>query len=116
MSRQDGSRRGGFWRIDDRTGFRVRGDESIKEWTGAIVARGDYEPRHPQDFVRGKADRVAVPDPRSEPADTFQAPAGGPFMLVQRDSADRAALEIIDGDITIYGGRGDRAQPSPSDF
>lgn len=59
--------RGDFWRICDRCGGKVRQSATAKEWTGLIVCRtGCYEARHPQDFVRGRADRQAVNDPRPE--------------------------------------------------
>lgn len=98
-------RRGDFWRIDDRTGFRVRASQTRKEWTGEIVAKGDYEARHPQDFVRARRDNPRVPDPRPEPADRFQFPAGGPFFFVVSDGEDRKCLETMGGQFMVYRGR-----------
>lgn len=48
------------------------------EWTGALVCVGEgtndcYEPRHPQQYVKGRADRQAVPNPRPEGPDRFQS-------------------------------------------
>jgi len=60
----DKYRKGGFYRISDRSGERVRASDTVKEWNGAIVSKDEYEARHPQDFVRGKADKQSVPDPR----------------------------------------------------
>jgi hypothetical protein len=34
------------------------------EWNGAIVDRADAEQRNQQDFVRAKADKQSVPNPR----------------------------------------------------
>ena len=65
---------GDFWRICDCCGFQVRASETRKRWDGLIVCRADWEPRHPQDFVRGKADRQTVPEPRPEPVPTFIGP------------------------------------------
>ena len=63
---------GGWYRICDRCGFKRRHYDTRKEWTGLIVCADTcWEPRHPQDFVRGVADRQRVPDPRPEPTDTF---------------------------------------------
>jgi len=59
------------WKICDRCGFRYRASSTRKEWTGLIVCNACWDPRHPQDFVRGIADHQAVPDPRPEPADVF---------------------------------------------
>lgn len=61
--------------ICDRCGFKKRNYELRKEWTGLLVCRDTcWEPRHPQDFVRGVADRQAIPDPRPEPDDVFLDP------------------------------------------
>ena len=76
MTVNDGGwRHGGFWRIDSRTGFKVRGYNTVKEWTGSIVDKADFEPRNSQDFVRGLADKQIVPEPRPrDPVDTFIGP------------------------------------------
>ena len=67
--------RGDFWRICDVCGFKCRASETSKRWDGLMVCREDFEPRHPQDFVRGRLDRQNVPDPRPEPADVFIDPS-----------------------------------------
>jgi hypothetical protein len=39
--------------ICDRTGFKIDRHEGLKkEWTGALVRKESWEPRHPQDYVR----------------------------------------------------------------
>jgi hypothetical protein len=67
---------GDFYRVCDRTGFKVRSSLMRKEWTGRIVRSDSYEPRQPQDFVRGVADVQSVPDPRPYPTDVFLGPLG----------------------------------------
>lgn len=67
-------RSGDFYRICDRSGFKVRASETVREWNGLIVRRQDYEERHPQDFVRGRMDRQMVPDARPEPVDNILGP------------------------------------------
>lgn len=57
-------RKGDFLRIDDRSGFRVLASRTKQEWTGRIVDRKLWEPRQPQDFVKGVRDQQAVPQPR----------------------------------------------------
>lgn len=58
--------------ICDRTGFKIKSGDAKREWNGLTVRKESWEPRHPQDFVRGRADRQAVPNARPEPAsDTF---------------------------------------------
>jgi hypothetical protein len=62
---------GDHYRICDRSGFKVRASETVREWNGLIVHRDWHEERNPQDFVRGVADNQTVQDPRPEAADTF---------------------------------------------
>lgn len=64
-------RPGDHWLICDVCGFKIRSSESRKRWDGLRVCRADLEPRHDQDYVRGRADKQRVPDPRPEPTDTF---------------------------------------------
>lgn len=67
--------RPGFWIVEcDRCGREIWSDEARKEWTGLLVCRDDWEPRHPQEFVKGRADRQSVPNPRPTPEDVFQSP------------------------------------------
>jgi hypothetical protein len=65
---------GDHWRICDVCGFRYRASQTFKRWDGLITCSEDWEPRHPQDFVRGRKDRQNAPDPRSEQVDTFLGP------------------------------------------
>lgn len=65
---------GSFWRIDDRSGFKVRAENTRKEWTNLIVATGLWEARQPQDFVKGVTDDQSVPDPRPRQLDVFLGP------------------------------------------
>lgn len=66
---------GGFWRYCERCGKKVRNYDTAKEWDGLIVCFPEcFEERQPQDFVRGVKDNQNVPDPRPEPALSFQGP------------------------------------------
>lgn len=47
---------GNRWVICDRTGMAFRLSEMRREWTGAIVHKDEWEPRHPQDFIQGIVD------------------------------------------------------------
>ena len=65
-------RHGDFLRICDVCGFQYHARDTIKRWDGAWVCRPDWEPRHPQDFVRGRKDNQNVTEPRPDTdADTF---------------------------------------------
>jgi hypothetical protein len=57
--------------VCDRCGFTIWSSEAKKTWDGLIVCPEDWEPRHPQDFVRGRDDKQSVPDPRPYPDDVF---------------------------------------------
>lgn len=62
---------GDFYRICDVCGFKVRASETSKRWDGLMVCKADWEPRHSQDFVRGRRDKQTVPNPRPEAPDVF---------------------------------------------
>lgn len=70
MSRR-GFRSGDFWRVCDVCGFDYRASETSKRWDGRFVCAKDWEPQHPQDFVRAKTDVQRVPNPRPVPTDVF---------------------------------------------
>ena len=57
--------------ICDRTGYKVKASKTRKEWNGLRVRRESWEPRHPQDKIRGVPDHQAVPDPRPWQTDRF---------------------------------------------
>lgn len=46
--------------ICDRTGFKGKKSEMRKEWTGLWVRKEKWEPRHPQDLLRGRKDFPGV--------------------------------------------------------
>jgi len=52
----------------DRSGHVFPASEMRKEWTGMWVHQDYWEPRHPQDFVRGRADNQRVPVARPDPS------------------------------------------------
>ena len=86
----DNYRQGDHYVIDDRTGRKVWASESRMEWTGAIVDRKDFEPRHPQDFVRARPERAIVKNPRPRPVDTF----GGPLDTTLTAAAAAGATSL----------------------
>lgn len=60
----------GEWNaICDRCGFEYKSSQMKKEWNNLRVCKDCYEPRHPQDFVRGKKDDQSVSWTRAEGAD-----------------------------------------------
>ena len=57
--------------ICDRSGFKVRKSQTVKEWTGLVVDKRFTEERHPQDFVRGRPEIMAVQDARPDSDPVF---------------------------------------------
>lgn len=104
---------GDFYRIDERTGRKVRAKDTRKEWTGRIVNVDSWEERQPQDFVRGVRDDQFVPEPRPRQVDTFLGPltttlsakftpSNPPWLLnvvstVRMENGDKLQI-ILDGD------------------
>jgi hypothetical protein len=74
MGRKLHYRMGSFYRVDDRTGFVQRAENTRKEWTGLIVDEARWEPRQPQDLVKSVPDIQAVADPRPLGANVFVGP------------------------------------------
>lgn len=71
-TRNPGYRPGNHWVVCDRCGFDIRASEARETWDGLVVCPEDWEPRHPQDFVRGREDKQAAEDPvRPRPDNTF---------------------------------------------
>lgn len=85
----DNFREGDFYRLDDRTGRKVRASDTRKEWTGRIVSKDGWEPRQPQDFVRGLYDRQTVPNPRPDVLAQFVGP------LTTTMAEDAAAGDVL---------------------
>lgn len=77
---QDAYRHGQWLAICDRCGFQYYSSKLRKEWTGLRVCSGPatndcWEPRHPQDFVRGRKDNQSPPWVRPEPEPVENAPS-----------------------------------------
>jgi hypothetical protein len=57
---------GDYLMICDECGLTYRKSQMSQRWDKLWVCKKDYEPRHPQEYVRGKADNISVPVPRPE--------------------------------------------------
>lgn len=66
---------GDYYQLDDISGFKIRARTSRSVpggiTGGAIVAPKRWEPQHPQDFVRGRADNQMVPEARPRQTNRF---------------------------------------------
>ena len=59
--------KGDYNAICDRCGYKFKASEMKRTWDNLFVCvYGCWEPRHPQDFVKGKADKQVVPIARAE--------------------------------------------------
>jgi len=85
---------GNYWVICDRCGFKRRIKEAKSTWDNLLVCYPEcWEPRHPQDFVRGKADRQSVPIARPEVTTTLRS-------TLLSSAAAMGALTIEVADVT----------------
>ncbi len=62
---------GDYYMRCDRTGRKYLASDMRKEWNGQWVHKDFWEPRHPQDFLRGRKDNQTVPHPRPSGTDVF---------------------------------------------
>lgn len=65
---------GSWYRICDRTGFKVRSYNTRMQWNNIIVRSDVWEPRQPQDFVTGVPDNETVPMARPRSVDSYDGP------------------------------------------
>ena len=85
----------------DNTGLRVLSGDSRKQWDNQIVWKGQFDERHPQEFVRGVVDNFAVKDARPESPDSVTLAAlsvtdeteTGAFIVMAQ--ADAGALKYL---------------------
>jgi len=59
-TRNPGYQAGNHWFECERCGVDYRANEGKREWTGLVVCKNCWEPRHPQDMVRSKEDNTAA--------------------------------------------------------
>jgi len=52
---------GKWWAHCDVCGFKYYNDELRERWDGLMVCKHDYEPDHPQKFLRVPSDKISVP-------------------------------------------------------
>jgi hypothetical protein len=63
--------------ISDRSGMRYRYKDMRKEWTGALVGRDEYEPKHPQlGPFKKVSDAEALKDARPDREEPLTVPVG----------------------------------------
>lgn len=60
--------------ICDCCGFQYKLSQLRKRWDGAMVCSKDWEPRHPQDFVKARPERNHVKNARPGAEPRFVGP------------------------------------------
>jgi len=68
-SRNPGFVAGDYWMVCSVCGFHYRRSQMKERWDKAWVCEKDFELRHPQDFVRGIKEKIAVPIARPDSVD-----------------------------------------------
>ena len=95
----------------DNTGLRVLSGDSRKQWDNQIVWKGQFDERHPQEFVRGVVDNFAVMDARPESPDsvvlatgaaTDQQLTGGVVTLLQLDAGSLKYVSFLRFTLTKF--------------
>lgn len=103
--------------IDDETGLKIRASESMKRWDGARVDRRNWNPRQPQDLVKGREDRQIADIVRSRPVDQFVGPLTTTVTVAKAIGAttisvDSAVRMLVGDRITFTLDNGDTWQTS----
>ena len=64
--------RSGDWNcICDICGIKIKASKTKQRWDGFITCPSCWEPRHSQDFIKVRQDKITVPFLRPRPTDTF---------------------------------------------
>lgn len=67
--------------ISDRSGFQYRLKDMRKEWTGMLVGKDEWEPKHPQlEPRRDISDAQALKDPRPDRVEPMSVYVGIPTV------------------------------------
>ena len=65
------------WGISDRSGFRYRLRDMRKEWTGQLVGKDEFDPKHPQLFPpKAYPDPQALRNPRPDQPEALDVYVG----------------------------------------
>lgn len=57
--------------VCDSCSKKIKASKSKERWDGFRVCSECWEPRHPMDFIRARADKISVPFTRPQPEDQF---------------------------------------------
>ena len=79
--------------LSDRSGFRYRYQDMRREWTGALVGKDEFEPKHPQlGPFKQVSDAEALFNPRPDRVEPLVVFAGATAF-----PSDRRATNAVGG-------------------
>ena len=88
----------GEWNVTcDVCSKKIKAHEAKHRWDGLIVCKDDWEPRHEQDFVKAKSDKITVPFTRPIPTFDFVEIACTAYSkqcLADYGTADCATVDV----------------------
>lgn len=91
----------GAWNaICDVCGHKYKSTEMLKRWDGLMVCKSDWEPDHPQKFLRVREDKISTEWVRSRPEDVFIGPTC--YLWGQSAYADLATADCSRADNTQF--------------
>lgn len=99
----DKYQKGGFYRVDDITGARVRARDTREQWDGAITHKEDWSPRHPQEFLRSKRDDQSVP--KARPVQSIVSSGPDDTVTTADAAAGATSIEVSSSTGFHSGGR-----------
>ena len=94
--------RGDWDAICDSCGRKFKASKLKKRWDGLMVCHQDWEPRQPQDFVRGVSDPQLVPWVRDEATDNFVPIAYNAWWLPNLFSTVTTSLSMVVNILITY--------------
>lgn len=90
----------GTWKtVCDVCGFWFPSDAMRQRWDNLMTCEKDWEPRHPQDFIRGVPDNPAPPWVRPDPADSYLAACN---IVTNSGYSDMASADCAQADNTTF--------------
>lgn len=101
---------GSYFKLGDHNaicyvcGFERKSSEMLLRWDGVYVCQDDWEPRHPQDFVRGVPEEQAPDWTQPEPPDQFAGAAPTPTANIVVGTPDifvNGVLQTVGVNYTI---------------
>lgn len=90
---------GDYNAICDICGFRFKASQLKKNWKNEYVCEADFELRHPQEFIRVRPEKIAVPWSRPEGEDDFLFIC---YIWARSAYADLGEADCMQADFTPF--------------